>query len=460
MPSKYTKKNGTRNGVQRYIPDLKHYLYNIDTLWLNVGSHWYDDVMDFGLRDTLIAGRSARQDDGDIETVVECKLEGYENPIRFEVMSGNPPLYQYSIRNDSMAVYFAKSDRKNGQLPMRLELNQFLLWEKGVEGAYFEGISVLKALGFMPDEVRLNRVDFAVHSDQFEWTLADMATFDYPRNIKDDNEPNYYKLNAVTGRFGTMMQGDRSRLAIRIYNKSKEIEDKKKYYFYELYERNGIDPDKVWNIEIECRRPFLNHLCGLAEDEQASQDEVEDGQAGEEIKNKQQLKKMFDDFNYCLVNDGLSKLWTLLLEKYSHDSAHWRMLSKFDKHFAFQKVHGLTVEKDIKSDFDKEIPQILGRLSTAVLTEKNITLEHAIQILYKKIPEYEDKLRAKGKKIVTFEERVNDKKSKINNEDINSTIRKTVDDLLDEEKQQRDEMYLHRLLNTHAKAQKKSAIKK
>lgn len=400
MPSNYTKKKGfTARGVQRYGPDLSHYLYNIDTLWLNVGSYYYDEVMDHGLRDLLIDGRESIQDDSGIDTVIELKIDDYENPIAFEVMSGNPPLYQYSIRNDSMAIYFSKHEREN-QLPMRIQLNQFLLWEKGVEGAYFESMCFLKALGFMPNEVKLNRVDFAVHSDQFKWTLEDMKTFSYPKNIKDDNKPNFYRLDALTGEFETMMVGDRSRLAMRIYNKSKEIEDKKKYYFYELYRKHGMNVENVWNVEIEVRRPFLKYLA-----------EENDG-----------LNLIFDDFNYCLAHDGLSRLWSLLMEKYTHKSAHWSMLSKLDKHFKFNQVHGLTVHKEIHSSFEREVPQILGRLSQAVLTEHDDSLENAIKMLYKAIPDYEKRQERKGKKIVTFTDRVKDKKSRIQNGDINITI--------------------------------------
>lgn len=404
MPPSYSQKNGrTKEGAQKYIPDAKKYLYNIDTLWLNVGADLYDEVMDYYLRDILIEGRSNIQDDGELETVVEVQLEDYENPIIFEVFPGNPPLYQYSLRNDSMAIYFAKNQRDNGQLPMRIEFNQFLLWEKGVEGAFFEGVQVLQQLGFLPNEYRLNRVDFAVHSDQFQWSLSDMQTFEYPRNIANDNEPNFYKLNPMTGIFETMMVGDRSRLAIRIYNKSKEIEKKKKYYFYELYNKHNMDPDKVWNIEIEVRRPYLKDLC------------LEDDT----------LTNLFDDFILCLAEDGLSRLWSMLMKKYSHKSSHWNMLKKFDRHFKFQQVHGLTIHKENNSNFEKEIPQILGRLSHAVLNEHDYSLEHAVKILFDKIPEYEAKQEKRGKKIVTFEQRVKNKKSKIQNEEINTTIMQT-----------------------------------
>lgn len=402
MPQNYTKKNGfSTSGVQQFKPDPKKYLHNIDTLWLNVDSYYYDKIMDMGLRNMLIAGRAAVQDgDGD-EYFVECKLANYENPLLFAVMGGNPPLYQYSLRNDSMAIYFSKTRREN-QLPMRVQLNQFLLWEKGVEAAYEEALCVLKTFGFLPSEVRINRVDFAVHSDQFQWTIQDMQTFDYPRNIKDDNQPNYYRLDAMTGRFGTMMQGSRDRLAIRIYNKSKEIEDKKKFYFYELYAKHGMDVDNVWNIEIECRRPFLKDLAESEDDEN--------------------LTRIFDDFDYCLSNDGLSKLWSLLMNKYTHESAHWKMLHKLSDHFNFKPIHGITVVKDKISDFERELPQILGRLAVAVVTEEEYTLDRAIEILKSKIPEYEASREQRGKKVVSFEERVEIKKSLIQNHTINTTI--------------------------------------
>lgn len=399
MPPVYTKKDGIRNGVQRFKPDSKKYLCNIDTLWLNVNSYYYNDVMDAGLRDLLIEGRNAAYD-GEDKSYIEVQLKGYENKLLFEIMPGNPPNYQYSIRNDDIAIYFSKNVREKNP-SMRIQINQFILWEKGVENAYREALEVLKALGFLPYDIKLNRIDFAVHSDQFRWTYQDMGTFRYPRNIADDNQPDWKRLDPVTGEFGTYYHGDRSRCQIRIYNKSKEIEDKKKYYFYDLYLKHGMDIKNVWNIEFEVRRPFLKDL----------------------IKESDENKRLFDDFDYCLKNDGLSCLWSLLLERYNHNSAHWRMLHKFkNKHFLFNQKHGLSILKDIDANFSREVAQIAGRLQMAVLSDDDYSIGNALS---KFIDEYtrQEEIRKKlGKD--TWNDKIKKKKKKIHSYEINSTLLK------------------------------------
>lgn len=71
------------------------------------------------------------------------------------------------------------------------------------------------------------------------------------------------KLCPDTSEFGTVYFGDRSRLQLRIYDKSKEVRDKGKDYFKDLYARCGMDVDKVWNVEFEVRRDYLK---GFAND--------------------------------------------------------------------------------------------------------------------------------------------------------------------------------------------------
>ena len=191
-----------------------------------MGADNYQDVLNNGLRDLLIEGRNYIMDT-DEPMYIEVHLEYYENPLVFEILPGQPPLYQYSIRNSDLAIYFSKNARVD-QLPMKVQLNQFILWEKGVFEAYKEALDILNSLGFILNQKKLNRVDFAVHSDQYQWTLDELKSFDYPRNIAQDNFPNFWRLDPLTGRFETVYFGSRSTCQLRIYNKSVEAKKKKK----------------------------------------------------------------------------------------------------------------------------------------------------------------------------------------------------------------------------------------
>lgn len=403
MPSNYTRKNGKgRDGEQRYKPDPKKYLYNIDTFWYNCRSHFYQEIMDGGLRDKLISGRSYVTDEGFDSEIIKLKIPNYENEIQFKIMGGNPPAYSYSIRNDSMAIYFRKNEQDEGSL-MRVQLNQFLLWEKGFEKAYNESLQVLKALGFTPYDTKFNRIDFAVHSDQFIWTLDDLKTLDYPRNFAADNYPGFHRLDPLTGNFETMYHGDRSRLYLRIYNKSKEIEAKQKYYFYEIYEKMKMDKNNVWNFEIEVRRPYLRDLSEYDCD-------------------SEDFLRLFDNVEYCIANDGISRLWSHLITKYGHNSSHFKVLASGDP-YKFQMVNDYNIEitKDIDANYQRELNQIAGRLMMGVMDSEDYSLDEALRV-------FKDKYLAKGcdeyEMADVFEEKVRAKKAAIQNETINRTLKK------------------------------------
>lgn len=403
MPVNYTKKNGKRSdGEQRFIPDPKKYLYNIDTFWFNCRSYYYQEVMDTGLRDKLVAGRHAVMDEGFENDVIELKIPNYENPIKFKVMGGNPPAYSYSIRNDSMAIYFRKNEVEEGSL-MRVQINQFILWEKGFERAYNESLQVLKALGFVPYDTKFNRIDFAVHSDQFKWTLEDLKTLSYPTNFAKDNYPGFHRLNPLTGNFETMYHGDRTRLYLRIYDKSKEILAKQKFYFNEIYEKMNMDKENVWNFEIEVRRPYLRDLS-----------EYDEG--------TDDFLRLFDNVEYCIQNDGISRLWTHLIKKYHHDSAHFKVLAAGDP-YKFQMVNDYNIEimKDVDANYQREVNQILGRLMLGVMDKEDYSLDSAIEFFKET---YLGRAEEGEDMDEIFKQKVEDKKAAIQNEAINRTILK------------------------------------
>ncbi|MDN4116964.1 hypothetical protein QYF57_25695, partial [Paenibacillus polymyxa] len=172
---------------------------------------------------------------------------------------------------------------------------------------------------------------------------------EYPRNVADDNKPDVQRIDPFTGVFETAYFGDRTRLQLRIYNKSVEIKKKGKDYFNQIYLDRGMDPDKVWNVEFEVHRDWLK---GLANNE-----------TGEE--------NVFDSMDFLLRLDGLSMLWSHLVgNKFTHNSAFWKVLRKGDPHqFAECRDHLFRLQ-DIDTTKEREIAQIRGRLQKLILTEE------------------------------------------------------------------------------------------
>jgi hypothetical protein len=348
MPELYTKSNGTYRGKKQFKPDPTRFLFNVDTLWYTYDADNYDEVMQDGLIQRLIDGKSVSED-GEGTDYIQLEIGRYEYPVTFSIEShGQAPIYAFQIRNQDMAIYFARRRRNDGTFPVKVQINQFKLWDMGVQDAFLESLEVLTALGFRYEAAKPNRIDLCVHSDQFRWTLDDLKSLAYPQNVEKDNKPNFVKLDPCTGEFETVYYGDRTRLQLRLYNKSIEITKKKKDYFREIYQKNGMDAEKVWNIEFEIHRDYMK---GFACEET--------GETG-----------IFDTMDFLLRLDGLSLLWTHLMSKFNHPSAFWKQLSKGDPNHFVECKNFIFRLKDIDTSKDREIPQIRGRLQKLILNEE------------------------------------------------------------------------------------------
>lgn len=329
-------------------PDPNKFLFNIDTLWYTYDACNYDKVMEQGLQNKLELGKSVAESDSAYSDYIQVNLPRYEYPVTFEIQAnGQAPLYRYCIRNHDMAFYFARKRRGDNSFPIKVQINQFKLWELGVQDAYIESLHVLAEMGFICETTKPNRIDPCIHSDQFIWTLNDLKTFAWPMNFAQDNFPNFVKLDPITGQFETVYFGDRSRCQLRIYNKSKEVKAKNKYYFTELYKSRGMDADNVWNIEFEIHRDYLKGFVNV--------------ETGEE--------NFFDSMDNLLRYDGLSLLWTHLVERFVHESEFWKVLQNGDPDKFIKCKNMLFRLKDMDTEKMREVAQIRGRLQKMVVHE-------------------------------------------------------------------------------------------
>jgi hypothetical protein len=348
MPSSYTKKAGSDRGKKKFAPDPSRFVFNIDTLWYTYDAENYDEVMQDGLFNTLQVGRDLAEDGG-LPDPIRVQLNRYETPAFFNIEpNGQRPIYYYQIRNNDMAFFFAKKRRNDGTFPIKVQINQFKLWELGVRDAFLESLEVLTGLGFIHEASKPSRIDPCVHSDQFQWTLDDLVDLDYPRNPQKTNKPSCINIDPYTREFETAYIGDRSRLQLRIYNKSIEIERKGKDYFRDIYIDRGMDPDRVWNIEFEIHRDWMKGFAN-----------AETGETN-----------IFDSMDFLLRLDGLSMLWTHLFHAFTHKSAFWKIVQKGDpKQFVECRDHLFRL-KDIDTTKEREIAQIRGRLQKLILNEQ------------------------------------------------------------------------------------------
>ena len=394
MPQSYTKKKGQK----QFMPDPDKYLFNIDTIYYTVEIRNYNKVMDEWLREVLSIGRDVYYDseEGSPLNTLSLKIHGYDKEVDFEIMGGQKNTGPFSIRNEDYALYFKKSDNTPNTFPVKVQINQSKLWSLGYMAAFEESLQILIALGFDFNQCKPNRIDPCVHSDQWQWSLDDFKKFDYPRDVKKTNFPNFIHLDVHTGSFETFYQGSRtSGCLLRIYNKSLQATKKGKSFFLDLYKEKGLDPDKVWNIEFELNRKFLKDFV--------NPDTAENN--------------FFDDMENLLSPRGLSFLWSFLMKKFTHPSAHWSLIEKGDISKFSYIEEKLVRHKEIDNTIEREILQIVGRLKKVVVkeeTENGKEMDRAIEILKEKYKEIEEASQK------TFSEDLNRKRKLYMDRKINS----------------------------------------
>lgn len=367
MPSSYTKPNGTYKGKQRFICDPSKFIFNIDTFWFTIDALNYNDVLEDYLLDQLQSGRD-KLDDGIQEHTLLLHPD-YDNPIAFAFKGARYP-YSYTLRSNDMAFTFMKRrievDGKAPTYPIKVEINQYILWEKGIHRAYKEALYLLSDFGFELGHAKPSRIDPCVHTDQWQFNLNDLSDFSYPKNVKNDNKPDFQRLDPSTGDFETVYFGDRSRLQLRIYNKGKEIIDNNKFFFYDYYEKYGLRPNMTWNIEFQIMRNFLKDFINPYTGEHG----------------------YFDDVDTLLYEDGLSVLWSYLTkdrfgfglqESELSSNPFWRHIQQGDaEKFKNIDVH-IFRSSIINDEKMREVAQIRGRLMKLIVNEQTEYGEEVLQ---------------------------------------------------------------------------------
>lgn len=223
--------------------------------------------------DTLVIGFDVKNYDNAIENfVIELEKQKeksrnylYENTsdkahvafgnIDFEIMPNGARCYAYLLHNDLIELKLARGRSGNkSTLPIVIKYKSNLLWEKGLN-AYFYGYDLIYKVFGEIMETKISRVDMALHIDSLEFNLSDIDSF-----VGKFNKDSIHRCNR---NIETLYFGSRKtqKVLCRIYNKSREIlETRDKYWFFDIWSKNGLDVSNVWNLEFELHRDFLREI--------------------------------------------------------------------------------------------------------------------------------------------------------------------------------------------------------
>lgn len=178
----------------------------------------------------------------------------------FEVLPNGTANHAYLLHNNSYEIKFAKFRSSNASFyPIVVRLKSNLLWSDSVEISceyikdFFNWIieKYCKESKHVYINEKVKRIDLCCHTDEFHINDDRISEFlgKYNSNViyRNNDEIETFCLGART-----------NPIYCRIYNKSKEVlNNPKKLWFLDIWNRKEFDVSKVWNVEFELKREIL-----------------------------------------------------------------------------------------------------------------------------------------------------------------------------------------------------------
>lgn len=172
---------------------------------------------------------------------------------RFKIMPNGLRFHSFILHNEIISISIsAHRSTSKENYPVSVRLKSLFLWQKGYLQAYEDSINILKDI-FKGDFIseKISRADICCHTDNLQLTINDINNF---RGTFKKNEifMTNRKLSGLT--FGTFTEKS---VMLRIYNKSLEIKTSGKTWFNQIWEKQKMNIDNVWNVEFQIGRSFF-----------------------------------------------------------------------------------------------------------------------------------------------------------------------------------------------------------
>ncbi|MCX7746590.1 MAG: replication initiation factor domain-containing protein [Clostridia bacterium] len=305
-------------------------LFNIDTVEFS-----FDIAYDQNTKKILDALETKKSvqyindNEGSGEKVL-YKIGGYE----FEVLGNGKKGFAYILHNSFFEINIARYRSKNKDMfPIFVRIKQEGLWVEKYETLYWRAFELINDNVGLVTADKISRLDICLHTDKFVVRENELEGW---KGSFRNFEPHYFnrKVNALC--FGA--RG--SAVYCRVYDKTLEVKQKRKNWFFEIWKRNNLDTKNVWNIEFELRRDFFR---------------------GHGIDTVAQAFSSINDIWIKMVNKWLVRIDrdNSKTERCTID-AFWLDVMKLKQ----SKVELLKLEEQQKSKIETVIPALCGYLST------------------------------------------------------------------------------------------------
>jgi len=294
----------------------------------------------------------------------------------FEVLANGANGYAFILHNNEYEIKLAQFRSKNDNFyPIKVRIYAECLWAKGPEKAFNDIYSwITENFGQIINN-KVSRLDLCCHTDSLKIDYDNVKDFKGLFRQKNIRE---YNRNVSAIEFGSRS----CKVFCRIYNKTLETNQKRtKLWFFDIWQKHGLNKDKVWNVEFELKRDFFESY-GI--------DTVEDA-----------FCYLNSIWQYCtqkwltLTNNNATRI-----ENCSTNEA-WRELSEVFADYVGEPL--IKKEKQLSADADALIPAAIGNITTlaARLGENNIVeawpiiKEKGEKYLRNKSATYKDKIDEK-----------------------------------------------------------------
>lgn len=347
---------------------------NIDTLYLLVDIKNYErnaeKILDF-LKEEKEKAKKILSDNSNLKHQILI------NGVYFELLPNGSKGYAYLLHNNGYEVKI--SQFKSGIesfSPLQIRISSEYLWSKG----YIESWKIIKewiekTFGKI-EKNKISRVDICTHS----------SGIDFIDNYQNSYKGSFKKTGVTyTGNnINCLTFGSRKgkNIYCRIYDKTLEIrETKRKSWFIDIWLKNNINIENVWNLEFELKSEFLREFNIVT---------IEDLE--------QRLK---DIWFYCTTE------WLVKVNRINTRiercpiNEEWKELQHAYDDFLSKGM--IKRKKQVDMDADILIPNIVGNITSYSARKDIISMRNAFDNLYKNTQKYFDK------KNTTFEKETNKK---------------------------------------------------
>lgn len=175
------------------------------------------------------------------------------NNILFEVLPNGANGYAFILHNAEYQIKLMQYQSTNSNFfPMKVYIKSEVLWAMSPTTAYQNICSWIEELFGTIVATKISRSDLCCHTDLIDFNYENKNAFkgSYRKLSIFENNRSLSGIN-----FGVR----ESLIYCRIYDKQLEVkEQKKKLWFFEIWNNYGWNNKLVWNIEYELKRDFFS----------------------------------------------------------------------------------------------------------------------------------------------------------------------------------------------------------